>query len=166
MVDDANHDGSEEVPGEKIMEGTEPSEGEAAAGEPQDVSGSAEADPEDDADDIDGDHETGPDELDDDLFGGTGLPASLNSGVFGTVTLHYPARDVRVVLDGATALRLLEMFARRQTGPSDPLDTASSTAFAGWLVLDLEELLAVSWWPSTGGRPDRTVLDPPVPLAA
>ena len=165
MADEPKHDGREEADVEEIMEEAELSEDEAAAGERQDVSDDTGGDPEDDTGDADSDHMPSLGEFDD-LFGDAGLPASPNSRVFGTVTLHYPERDVRVVLDGATALRLLSMFARRRTGPSDPLDPDSSTALAGWLVLDLNELLAVSWWPSLSELPDRTVLDPPMPTAA
>ena len=165
MADDTKPNGSEEVPDEEIMEKADPAEDEAAASEPQHVSEDAGGDPEDDPDDADVDHMPSLGEFDD-LFSDAGLPASRNSDVFGTVTLHYPERDVRVVLDGATALRLLSMFARRRTGPSDRLDPNDSTALAGWLVVDLNELLAVSWWPSLSELPDRTVLDPPVPTAA
>ena len=165
MADELKYDGSEEVPDEVDLEGAGPADREATAGEPQDASGSEEPDLGEDGDDGDG-PETGPGEFDDDLFGGAGSLASYNRGVFGTVTLHYPERDVPVVLDGENALRLLSMFAERRHGPSDRLDSESSTAFAGWLVLDLDEVRAMSWWPSIGSRPSRTVIDPPLPQQA
>ena len=114
---------------------------------------------------VDGnDHEgfAGHDPLDD--------PASWvspNRLVAGVLTLHYPERDVKTALDGDSALRLLTMFARRrEDGLADHLDPDESTARAGWLVLDLSEVRAMSWWPVTRSKPPRTVIDPPLPDVA
>ena len=92
---------------------------------------------------------------------------SPNRLVAGVLTLHYPERDVKTALDGDSALRLLTMFARRrEDGLADHLDPDESTARAGWLVLDLAEVRAMSWWPVTGSKPPRTVIDPPLPDVA
>lgn len=83
-----------------------------------------------------------------------------NMAIPGYVTLHYPERDVRVLLDGDAAVRLLRMFRQRyEAGLSDVLD-AESSALAGWLVLDLAEPLAMSWLPVL--RAPRTAIDPAV----
>jgi len=88
----------------------------------------------------------------------------VNQWVPGVVVLHYPSRDVRVPLDGDSALRLLTMFSRRQSQRfADLLDPDESSATSAWLVLDVEEPLAMSWLPSSG-QSARTAIDPPASL--
>lgn len=83
-----------------------------------------------------------------------------NAAVIGTVTLHYAARDVRIPIDGASALRMLSMYrSRREGGLDDPLSVAGSSAWSGWVVWDLDEPLAMSWMPRLPERP-RTAIDP------
>jgi hypothetical protein len=78
----------------------------------------------------------------------------------GTIVLHYPHRDVHVPLDGDAALRLLTMFrARTDRHWQDDLNPHRSSAKSGWLVLDLNEVLCVSWTPSAGSGV-RTAIDP------
>lgn len=89
----------------------------------------------------------------------------LNRAAIGEVTLHYPQRDVTVLLDGQSAMRLLTMYrTRREGGLADPLHPEDATAWSGWLVLDLAEPLAISWMPNVRQRP-RTAIDP-APAAA
>jgi len=89
-----------------------------------------------------------------------------NQTVVGSLILHYEARDVQVVLDGNSALRVLTAFARRDDrGLSDPIDPFSSSAFSGWFVADLDQPLAISWIPGLAGQRRRTVIDPPVAAA-
>jgi hypothetical protein len=84
----------------------------------------------------------------------------INMQQWGTVVLHYPHRDVRVPIDGDSALRLLTMFRDRTDKHwQDELNPHRSSAKSGWLVLDLNELLCISWLPSTEPGP-RTAIDP------
>jgi len=88
----------------------------------------------------------------------------VNQGVRGKVVLHYPARDVCVALDGAAALRVLEMIRRkRKWGLSDRFDPAESSAFAGWLVFDPREVLAATWVPIFDGDVEGAAVDPVLP---
>lgn len=91
--------------------------------------------------------------------------AVRNSMVIGQLVLHYPDRDVTVLLDGGAALRMLKMFQqRREGGLADLLDPELSSASAGWVVLDLTQPLALSWLPLPDKRP-RTAVDPAVAAA-
>lgn len=84
----------------------------------------------------------------------------------GQITLHYPARDVKVFLDGDSAIRLLTMFREGAEGHwSDYLNPYISSAERGWLVLDLSEPLAISYLPM-GEKDKRTSIDPAVYAAA
>lgn len=92
---------------------------------------------------------------------------ALNRLVPGRLTLHYPERDVTLVLDGEAAIRLLTAFwSRRAGGLADRLDPKTSSALSGWVVCDLDEPLAVSWYPTVGRPPSRTAIDPAVPQVA
>ena len=94
--------------------------------------------------------------LDNDLT----APRVNNMQHWGIVVLHYPHRDVRVPFDGDSALRLLTMFRDRTDKYwQDELNPHRSSAKTGWLVLDLNEVLCISWLPSTAPDP-RTAIDP------
>jgi hypothetical protein len=120
---------------------------------------------------------SGADEDPDDDVGTTdpfeGMPqprplsvAARNLTTLGQLTLHYPSRDVTVLLDGDAALRLLTMFSQRREGDlADVLDPDTSEAQVGWVVLDLDEPLAMSWLPGLPGKRPRTVIDPAVSAA-
>lgn len=85
---------------------------------------------------------------------------TVNHVVVGNLTFHYAARDVTLMLDGDAAMRVLTMFWRQRPGPhADRLDPETSSAVSAWLVFDLEEPLAVSWYPILGTR-TRTAVDP------
>ncbi|MDA8063853.1 MAG: hypothetical protein M0T80_15750 [Actinomycetota bacterium] len=89
--------------------------------------------------------------------------AVVNRGVLGQLVLHYPDRDVTVLLDGEAAIRVLTMFARRREGGlGDVLNPTLSSAASGWVVLDLQEPLALSWLPGLPSRAPRTAVDPAV----
>jgi hypothetical protein len=89
-----------------------------------------------------------------------------NMGVIGTVTLHGPSRDVHLLMDGESALRLLKCFEQRSDrGYADYLDIDRSSARNGWLVIDLDEFDAMSWRPGTAKKGPRTVIDPLVEAA-
>ena len=97
----------------------------------------------------------------------SGLPIAVrNSMVLGQLVLHYPERDVTVLLDGGAALRMLKMFQqRREGGLADLLEPEVSSASAGWVVLDLAEPLAMSWLPGLQSKRPRTAIDPAVAAA-
>ena len=80
----------------------------------------------------------------------------------GQIILHYAARDVKVLLDGDSAIRLLTMFRERtESHWSDYLNPFISSAERGWLVMDLTEPLAISYLP-LGDQAKRTSIDPAV----
>jgi hypothetical protein len=84
----------------------------------------------------------------------------INMRQRGFVVLHYPHRDVHVPFDGDSALRLLTMFRDRTDKYwQDELNPHRSSAKTGWLALDLNEVLCISWLPSTAPNP-RTAIDP------
>lgn len=84
----------------------------------------------------------------------------INMGLAGVLSLHYQARDVRIPVDGDSAMRILTMF---KTGSDerwkDDLDPRWSSAASGWVVLDIQQLLAMSYYPQTPPR-GRTAVDP------
>jgi hypothetical protein len=85
----------------------------------------------------------------------------VTRAVLGQLIVHYEARDVTLVLDGEAAVRLMTMFARRREGGlGDVMDPEESSALSGWLVLDVQEPLAMSWLPGLPSRPQRTAVDP------
>ncbi|OIQ85807.1 hypothetical protein GALL_323560 [mine drainage metagenome] len=87
---------------------------------------------------------------------------NLNMKLCGLLTLHYPARDVKLIVDGDAALRILSMFHQRSDKRwTDHLDPRWSSAASGWVVLDLGEPLAMSYMPMSEPR-ERTVVDPQV----
>jgi len=97
----------------------------------------------------------------------TAMDRDANALVFGRLVLHYQSRDVTLVLDGAAALRLLAMLARRRaSGLDDRIDPATSSALSGWVVLDVFEPLAMSWEPGLPEPRPRTAIDPAAPAAA
>lgn len=85
-----------------------------------------------------------------------------NARVVGRVVIHYPQRDVTVLVDGDAAMRLLWMYERQNFDLGDWLSPAFSSAENAWVVLDLEQPLAVSWYPGLGERRSRVALDPEV----
>jgi len=85
---------------------------------------------------------------------------NLNMKLCGLLTFHYPARDVKLIVDGDAALRILSMFHQRSDKRwADHLDPRWSSAASGWVVLDLGEPLAMSYMPMGEPR-ERTVVDP------
>jgi hypothetical protein len=84
----------------------------------------------------------------------------MNQGQLGLLVLHFPERDVKLVFDGDSALRVLTMFKDRTDRKwKDQLNPTSSSALSGWCVLDLRLPLAISWMPM-GDEPPRTAIDP------
>jgi hypothetical protein len=86
---------------------------------------------------------------------------AVNQLQLGRLTLHYPQRDVTVLVDGDAALRVMSAHhRRRQAGLGDILDPAVSEARSGWLTLDPQEPLAISWMPGLPGQRPRMAIDP------
>lgn len=90
-----------------------------------------------------------------------------NRSTLGTLTLHLEGRDINVSMDGDAALRLLKMFELRDgQALVDHLNPFRFHAAAGWFVLDLDEVKAMSWIPGSVLEPRRTTVDPAPPQAA
>jgi hypothetical protein len=88
------------------------------------------------------------------------------SRTFGQLIVHFAARDVTTMLDGATAMRVLQMFQRRREGALGD-EIRRSSAGNLWFVFDIDEPLAISWIPGLPGQHPRTAVDPAPPgLAA
>jgi hypothetical protein len=119
----------------------------------------AEQDPDDDAGDVDGkDEGDGEPHLASDHH--YAFIRRQNQSQYGRLSLHFPQRDVELLFDGDSALRLLTMFQNRSDrGWKDHLDPQTCSAGNGWLVLDLTLPLALSWQP-LAAQPPRTAIDP------
>ena len=84
---------------------------------------------------------------------------------FGELRLHYPDRDVRLVVSESAALQVLRMHSwRQQARLSDSLIGEVPMKLNCWIVYEPEGLLAVTWTPEVGlPRPEpRPVVDPVV----
>lgn len=69
---------------------------------------------------------------------------------------------MQLLIDGDSAIRLLTMFKEGKEGRwSDLLHLFVSNAESGWIVLNLEEPLAISYL-SVTPKPKLTVTDPSV----
>lgn len=86
----------------------------------------------------------------------------INASVTGTLVVHFPERDVRTVLDGLTAMRVLTCFARRGSQFADDV-RLTGAAENRWFVVDLAAALAVSWEPEDAahGLDHPVAFDPP-----
>ncbi|HEX4866806.1 MAG TPA: hypothetical protein VFV32_04200 [Acidimicrobiales bacterium] len=69
-----------------------------------------------------------------------------NSRVRGDLVVHFPERDVRVVSDGLSALRVLTCFTRQSGQLADDV-TPRALAENAWFAVDLDKALAISWNP-------------------
>ena len=95
--------------------------------------------------------------------------ADVNRSTFGEVLLHFPERDVAIVLDGATAARVVAAFAqpRLRSLLQDRIDVETSVMTNLWASFDLSRLLGVSWLPGLPSEArDRMTIDPPLPVHA
>lgn len=90
--------------------------------------------------------------------------AEVNKVTLGELTVHFQSRDVTLVVDGATASRVLRVFARpqRRRALQDVL-TEESAMVNVWATLDLHQAIAVSWMPGVPSPIEgRMTFDPPV----
>lgn len=88
------------------------------------------------------------------------LPA-INRSLEGELVVHYPQRDVCVALDGDAALRVMAIFSG--TGDASMIDLlhpSVSMAANGWLALDTQSPLAMTWIPPYATSTRRTTVDP------
>jgi hypothetical protein len=86
--------------------------------------------------------------------------SDANRRLYGELVLHYPSRDVTVLLDGDTGLRVMRLFLQPDaTEFADPIGPGSD-ADRGWLALDLDQLMAISWQIASP-NPTRLAVDPP-----
>jgi hypothetical protein len=86
-----------------------------------------------------------------------------NSQVRGELVVHFPDRDVRVAMDGLSALRVLTCFARQNSQLSDSV-SPRSPGENDWFAVDLAKALAISWNPRDpkDGLDAPVAFDPPV----
>jgi hypothetical protein len=87
---------------------------------------------------------------------------------FGELVVHYPERDVTIVLDGASASKVMAVHAGvgRRLALQDPLIPMESDMASMWASIDLDRALAMSWMPAIGPLSTRKMtIDPEVPEA-
>ena len=95
-----------------------------------------------------------------------GGPAHVGGVVLGHLVLHCPSRDIVLPMDGASAMRIMTIYALRgRVSLGDHIGPGSSPEDA-WFVLDVEEAVAMSWLPGLPSRRPRTAIDPPRVRAA
>jgi hypothetical protein len=83
-----------------------------------------------------------------------------NRNKIGTLTLHAPTRDIALTVDGDAGLRAVAVFVG-DVEFHDPLDPRLSSADNGWVGIDFDRLMAVSWSPDDGPQsPGRMTIDP------
>jgi hypothetical protein len=146
QIDEAPEDGADDAP---VTEGGEESEGA-------------------DRNEIDAGEGSGGD--DDEVEGASSLPLledlaiAVANDTLGELTLHFPSRDVVLLVDGRAAATAMDLFSRRKTRPPEPFIPGRSSMRNSWFAADLNEALALSWWPGLPSRPARTVIDPVAPL--
>ena len=84
----------------------------------------------------------------------------------GVLTLHFPSRDVALVVDGGAASAALDFFARQRHRPdTSHFVPGVSSMRAAWFSF-AEEAMAVSWEPGLPRPAARPVIDPVVAVTA
>lgn len=86
----------------------------------------------------------------------------VNRQTAGRLSLHYPAREIELIVDGDAALRLLSMWNRSTHDLADDPDPARAYAGFGWAGIDLSSVLVATWTPGLGDSTERVVVDPVV----
>lgn len=109
--------------------------------------------------------EGGSDPMDDDALAAT---IRANRTRFGELVVHYAERDVTIVLDGASASKVMAVHAGVTTrrAAEDLLIPLVSDMANMWASIDLDRALAMSWipmLPSIAGR--KMTIDPALPEA-
>lgn len=85
----------------------------------------------------------------------------VNKLVPGVLTVHYIQRDVSLAVDGDAAIRAIATWHDQHEGFTDPLHPVSSSAISGWVGIDLEYVMGLTWMPTLGaGEIQRVTIDP------
>jgi hypothetical protein len=79
------------------------------------------------------------------------------------LTVHYIQRDVSLAVDGDAAIRAIATWNERHDAFTDPLHPERSSALNGWLGIDLQHVMGMTWMPSLGGDETRRVTIDPRP---
>lgn len=93
--------------------------------------------------------------------------ATRNRQIYGELIVHYPERDVSIVLDGASASRVIAVHAGVATRPAMQDRFTPLIAEMGnmWASIDLDRALAMSWIPGLAPIGGRKMTIDPVPPA-
>lgn len=92
--------------------------------------------------------------------------ADRNRERFGQLVVHYPERDVTITLDGASAARVMAVHAGvgSRLRYQDPLIPGLADMENLWASIDLDQALAMSWFPMLPtGAGRKMTIDPAVP---
>lgn len=91
-----------------------------------------------------------------------------NRSRFGELVVHYPERDVTIVLDGASASKVMAVHAgvSPRLAMQDRLEPLRADMTSMWASIDMDRALAMSWIPGLGPLSTRKMtIDPEVPDA-
>lgn len=96
---------------------------------------------------------------------GPTIASDTANGLYGLgeLTLHFPARDVTLIVDGLAAAIAMDAFARRQRSSVPAFRVGQSSMRNSYFAFDLREALAVSWWPGISRPLERPIIDPVAP---
>ena len=73
---------------------------------------------------------------------------AINKEIPGVMVLHYEKRNVSMEVSGDVALRMITAFRRqRPDSLDDPVELGVTLAFAGYVTMALDGLLAITWQP-------------------
>ena len=78
---------------------------------------------------------------------------------FGELVVSFRDRDVRLSLDGPTAMRVMAHWARG--GRWDDTLTGTSGYRSAWVVIQMEDVIAMSWSPGVIAERRPVAFDPP-----
>lgn len=96
------------------------------------------------------------------------VAAVLNRLRFGELVVHYPERDVTIVLDGASASKVMAVHAGvgHRLAMQDRLEPLRANMANMWASIDMDRALAMSWIPGLTPLSTRKMtIDPEVPEA-
>lgn len=96
------------------------------------------------------------------------VAAALNRLRFGELVVHYPERDVTLVLDGASASKVMAVHAgfSNRLAMQDQLEPLTANMANMWASIDMDRALAMSWIPGLAPSSTRKMtIDPGVPVA-
>jgi len=89
-----------------------------------------------------------------------------NRSRFGELVVHYPERDVTIVLDGASASKVMAVHAgvSHRLVMQDRLEPLRANMGNMWASIDMDRALAMSWIPGITPLSTRKMsIDPEVP---